>query len=216
MKLPYCITAEQMKDFTWSAKRELPSPDDRTKNDPCYLMSSKKTFDLVRNLASHAINSEDISDDMVIPTDIFQNSGLSEFVLEKTRKVARDIGWSAVHNYNGQYFFISELYKPAVLPTVVTKTVIIEAKPPHSEFFNICERILNLEGSRYVAGVKIIGAQTLIKDLMITTSNTNARYQDIANEICTIAEFNQETGILILSPATEVLLILTVEYKIAG
>lgn len=217
----YFLTEDRLKDLQWHVKQDIPSADDRTKNDPCYLMSSKKIFEMISRGAAYAIGRAENIDEVNLfqPSEIFNNSPLAEYILGIVRVEAIKLGWSEVKQYNGQYVFISDLYKEPnkKMTRTISRTRIIKAGPLPGLItclFSNCTD-LKLEKDTRVLFCRIIEAQNLESGLELTVSNHNQRVQYIFKDGEPLAEFDQERGNFAVMSVFNGPYILTVEYTVA-
>lgn len=216
----YFLTEDRLKDLQWRIKRDIPSADDRTKNDPCYLMSSKKIFEMIAYGAGYAIASAEKIDEvnLIQPSEIFNNSSLAEYILGIVRVESIKLGWSEVKQYNGQYVFISDLYKPEPSSRTVTKTVIVKpADLDNNSSLNLLgPNVIPLDVNVFVKGCSIVEAKTLDLEYDIQKADFNSRVQLFGNGANVIGTFNSETGNLSVGSALAASLILTVEYTLGS
>jgi len=211
----YFLTEDRLKDLQWRVKRDIPSADDRTKNDPCYLMSSKKIFEMIAEGAGYAIARAENIDEVNLfqPSEIFNNPLLAEYILGIVRVEAIKLGWSAVNQYNGQYVFISDLYKSDPPSLIVTKTVIVKPANLNDLTLSLFDpEITDLSNDDLVTGCKILQAETLDWEYCVQRPDFSSKVQLIGNGANVIGEFNTVTGILNINNALTAPIILTVEY----
>lgn len=217
----YFLTEDRLAELQWHIRQDIPSADDRTKNDPCYLMSSKKIFEMVAHGAGYAIaRAENIDEvELVMPRAIFNNPLLAEYILGIVRVEAINLGWSEVKQYNGQYVFISDLYKEPnkKMTRTISKTRIIKAGPLPGLITCLISNCtdLKLEKDARVLSCRIIEVQNLESDLELTVADHNHRVQYIFKEGERLAEFDQERGNFAVMSVFNGPYILTVEYTIA-
>lgn len=216
----YFLTEDRLKDLQWHVKQDIPSADDRTKNDPCYLMSSKKIFEMISRGAAYAIGRAENIDGVNLfqPSEIFNNSPLAEYILGIVRVEAIKLGWSEVKQYNGQYVFISDLYKPEPSSRTVTKTVIVKlADLDNNSSLNLLgPNVIPLDVNVFVKGCSIVEVKTLDLEYDVQKADFNSRVQLFGNGANIIGTFNSETGNLSINSALAESLILTIDYVLGS
>lgn len=215
----YFLTEDRLAELQWHIRQDIPSADDRTKNDPCYLMSSKKIFEMVAHGAGYAIaRAENIDEvELVMPRAIFNNPLLAEYILGIVRVEAIKLGWSEVKQYNGQYVFISDLYKSDPPSFIVTKTVIVKPANLNDLTLSLFDpEITDLSNDDLVTGCKILQAETLDWEYCVQRPDFSSKVQLIGNGASVIGEFNTVTGTLNINNALTAPIILTVEYVLGS